>query len=69
MVYPNPFEDYFVIESQMDDIVVIQTIEGKIILEQNIQTGMSKIATESLSEGLYVVKLINQRIKTKLVKL
>jgi hypothetical protein len=67
-IYPNPFDDYFTVESLQDDVLVIQEINGKIVHEEKINKGSTTINTQNLSMGVYIIKLINQNIQTKLVK-
>lgn len=48
---------------------MIQTIDGKIVLEQNLQFGTNRINTDHLSKGFYVVKLMRQKTQTKFMNL
>ncbi len=68
IIYLNPFDNYLIVESRVDDLIQIQDINGKIIHDQLITKGNSRINTQNLSKGIYIVKLVNQGIQTKLVK-
>jgi|SRR5690554_2385120 len=48
-VYPNPFEDYFMVESPVIDEIVIQEPSGRNVLQQKIILGNNRIQSESFS--------------------
>src|SRR5690554_44387 len=49
-VYPNPFEDYFVIESSVIDKMVIQEPSGRIVLQKEVSKGENIRSEEHTSE-------------------
>lgn len=67
-VYPNPFEDYLTIESPIDDEITIQNPAGRILLNQNISKGKSRIRMEKLTNGMYFICFVNQSKTFKIIK-
>ncbi|MBW7868717.1 MAG: T9SS type A sorting domain-containing protein, partial [Brumimicrobium sp.] len=67
-IYPNPFEDFFIINSLEEDVFILQSMDGTIIGNYKVSKGETKI-TENLSKGIYIGKLINQSQTFKLIKL
>lgn len=67
-IYPNPFGDYFIIESPVDDEILIQEPTGRIIMQQKISKGQNRIQTERLTGGIYFVRFFNQSQTFKIVK-
>ncbi|MBW7868901.1 MAG: T9SS type A sorting domain-containing protein [Brumimicrobium sp.] len=68
-VYPNPFQNYILIQSPKDDYFILKSIEGKIIETYNIKAGATKINTINLSNGIYTILFVNQNQIFKLIKL
>ncbi len=67
-IYPNPFENYFVVESIVDDQLIVQAIDGTIISRQTVLAGISEINTKQLARGVYIIIFKNQGQNFKLVK-
>lgn len=67
-VYPNPFEDYFMVESPVIDEIVIQEPSGRSVLQQKIILGNNRIQTERLTSGIYFVRFVNQNHTFKIIK-
>lgn len=72
LLYPNPFEDQFIMNAGSDGTITIIDLTGKVLSEEQFQAGVSTIGTESLSKGTYIARIIlsNGTIEDKkLVKL
>ncbi|RFC54068.1 T9SS C-terminal target domain-containing protein [Brumimicrobium aurantiacum] len=67
-VYPNPFEDYFIVESPVDDEMIIKDPTGRIILKERISSGQNRLQTEALTSGIYFVRFVGQGETFKIVK-
>lgn len=69
-VYPNPFNDFINIETEGLGILYVYDINGRLYLEQNLNTNRVQINTESLPQGVYVLKLrVDNDVQTiKLIK-
>src|SRR5690554_386848 len=67
-VYPNPFEDYFVIESRIDDQILLQELSGRIVKRQKISKGKTRIQTGGLVKGVYFIRFLKQSKTFKIVK-
>jgi hypothetical protein len=72
-VFPNPVNDFLYIELPQDYAraqIQVYDASGKVVLSENIQTGLATIETAGLSEGMYVVEVtVNDKSNTyKLVK-
>lgn len=68
-IYPNPFQNDFIIQSPTDDEIIIQDITGKKIKTQKIKNGLTLITTDELTKGIYFVKCIFQAKNFKIIKL
>lgn len=68
-IYPNPFENSFTIDSPQSDLMVIETIDGRTVLERNINENITHISVPNISKGTYVIKFIKQNIEFKVIKL
>ncbi len=68
IIYPNPFDNYFTIESTRDDVLIIQEVNGKIVREEKVSSGKTTINSRGLSNGVYIVTLVNQGIQNKMIK-
>jgi hypothetical protein len=55
-VYPNPFADYIMISSELENQVVIYNVSGQIVLNAKIQAGSNRIDTQTLPKGTYMLK-------------
>ena len=58
-IYPNPFNEVLFISVNSPVELSIVDVTGKLIYQKNSQGGLIKIATDSLVEGVYFVKLIS----------
>ena len=73
-IYPNPANDYLTVTLGFNDAVtfMISDASGRVILSQQLNTPEENIHLSHLSNGLYMVSIINERgslIKTtKLIK-
>ena len=54
--YPNPFNEFYVIESILPLKLEVYDINGKIVLKRNLESGQNKINETNLSKGLYIFK-------------
>ncbi|MDR0874352.1 MAG: T9SS type A sorting domain-containing protein [Prevotellaceae bacterium] len=65
-VYPNPFADYIIVNTQSAGNVTIYDLSGKAVLNVHLKNGNNRIDTSALPKGVYVLK---QGLNTvKLVK-
>lgn len=57
-VYPNPALDQFSIESPMDGIAQITSLNGAVISEKEITVGSTGLSVENLDAGMYIVSVL-----------
>jgi hypothetical protein len=62
-VYPNPFGDYIVIESAVNEKAVIRDISGRTVLTAGLKCGSNRIAVSALSQGVYILYAGKNAIK------
>lgn len=62
-VYPNPATDYFVVEAQNQNTLVVRDLTGKEVLSA-IVNGQATIDVRDLAPGYYFYQLINQNNET-----
>jgi hypothetical protein len=70
-IYPNPFSDYFIIKgTRQKGEAIVSDITGKEILRQGTSEGETKILTQNLLPGLYIVSYReeNKTVNLKLSK-
>ena len=70
-VYPNPFNDKLIVESDASCNIMLRDVHGKIIYSSsNLYAGKTEINLESYANGMYLLEVINdeQRIRRKIVK-
>ena len=63
-IYPNPAHESFLIELPFDDLsfhVSVYDIEGREVISQLIEQRINQILTGDLNQGLFIVKLTNDR--------
>lgn len=77
MVYPNPFNKEFTIDMNVSAgkyTIMLTDLNGKVIINQNIETTegniLMVIPSESLSKGVYILNIVGNDFKqtTKVVK-
>lgn len=68
VIYPNPFDHYFVVKSSEIDNLIVQNIDGAVVGSYNISKGETKINTSQLSKGVYIVSLQVQNKQFKIEK-
>lgn len=68
LIYPNPFEDFFVISSINEDVLLLHAIDGTQVGSYIISQGETKITTSHLSKGIYIVSLQQQGQQFKIIK-
>jgi hypothetical protein len=66
-IYPNPFQEFFTVNSLQNDIFILQSINGTIIGKYNVQKGETEISIK-LSKGLYIGTLVKQNQTFKIIK-
>lgn len=56
-IYPNPFQDYFLVETEIfaDRSVSVISTDGKVVFKSELATYSSKIDLKNLQEGIYFV--------------
>ena len=62
-LYPNPFDDYIVLETTTENHLVICDLSGRTVLNQTANMGTNRINTSALPQGIYVLKSGNEVIK------
>lgn len=67
-VHPNPFENYFVINSTKEDVATLYSIDGIEVGSYAISEGATKINTARLAKGVYIVSLQEQGNQFKIIK-
>ena len=70
-MYPNPVNDFYLIESNEELLLEIFDIYGKKLLKKTLQIGKNKIDTNRLATGNYFFKLSNtkEQVIKKILKL
>ena len=68
-VFPNPSSGEFFINSDSKTKTIIYDATGKFVTSKNIDFGTSKIDFSSYSNGIYLMKIINESNQTKTIKL
>lgn len=58
-IFPNPFHDHLTITLQEKGYIRITDLSGKVMTEQAIFPGETKIVTDAWSAGMYIVSLQN----------
>jgi photosystem II stability/assembly factor-like uncharacterized protein len=69
-IYPNPCDDYFIIEAPALSNVCLTSIDGKILKEFKMMNEQSKININSLPNGIYIIAITSDRIHyvSKIIK-
>ncbi len=67
-VYPNPFDNYFIVNSSKEDLLVIKSAAGTIVGNYSVSAGETFISTSNLSQGVYIISLMQQGEQFKIVK-
>ena len=65
--YPNPFNDFYIIESIASLKLEVYDVNGKIILKKQLAVGKNKINGAKLPKGLYLIK-VKDKNKNKTFK-
>ena len=63
VVYPNPAENYVVIETIKEAEVRIYSINGQMVSSQNISEGVNTIDISSLNAGMYFMNVNDSMVK------
>ncbi len=56
-IYPNPAEDYFIIELGVDATIKLFDLTGREILYRKAERGSINLNVRGLSKGIYIVKI------------
>jgi hypothetical protein len=67
-VYPNPFNNFISIRSPQKDQMVLKSVEGKVVGNYEIEKGQSRVNTDNLSSGMYILTFKSQNKSFKLIK-
>jgi hypothetical protein len=67
-VYPNPANDKLTIESLHKSTIILLNLQGKTILQQQIQQGKTDIDISGLAKGIYILRL-NSNEKTEVTRI
>ncbi len=62
-VYPNPFSDYIIIQSDKIQSLKLFAISGQLLKDEMLSEGENRIDTHLLSKGTYIIKCGNESIK------
>lgn len=69
IVYPNPADQELFVVSKQNFSITISDIQGRIIEEtQNVQNGQTRISTNNLANGTYILLLDNKKGIKKNIK-
>ncbi|MDR7212295.1 LamG-like jellyroll fold domain-containing protein [Flavobacterium piscis] len=68
-VYPNPSNNAFFINSDLNGTAVIFDLLGKVIQTQKINSGTTILDLGSTPNGVYLLKVTNEKSQSKTVKL
>ena len=63
-VYPNPAAGYFTISGVDNAIITIAQLSGKTVKKLNIQNENNKVDISELPEGIYLLTINSQMVKT-----
>jgi hypothetical protein len=63
VMYPNPAKDFVTIESAMDAVVKIYSVNGQMLSQQNISEGISTIDLSNLNAGMYFISVNETMVK------
>ena len=55
--YPNPVDDFYIIESAITLKVEIYDVNGRILMRKNLDAGENKIDATNLATGYYIIKM------------
>lgn len=68
-IFPNPCNEILHVKTNSNAKVEIYNMLCQVVVNQNIEAGISKINTSNLSKGVYIVNIISetQRISSKMV--
>lgn len=67
-VYPNPFHNFLNVQSSINDNLILTDIHGRVLLEKGITSGFTRVSTGNITNGIYMVNLVEQNIQFKLIK-
>ncbi len=62
-VHPNPFENYIMINTSVENQVTIYNLSGCMVWNDKINTGQNRIDLSSLRQGVYALKCNEEIIK------
>lgn len=69
-IYPNPFTNTINIDSQLKITTCkLFDVSGKLLLEKTNQSGITKINSEGLSQGIYFLEISDKLLRQKNIKL
>lgn len=70
-VYPNPFNDVLVIQSNKAQRATIQVVDlsGKTVIASNFSGGPKTLSTANLASGVYFVHILKENNATEVLKL
>jgi len=68
-VYPNPSSSAFFINSDSNGTIVLFDLLGKIIQTQKLNSGTTTLDSGSTPNGVYLLKVTNEKNQSKTVKL
>jgi hypothetical protein len=63
VMYPNPAKDFVTIESAMDAVVKIYSVNGQMLSQQNISEGINTIDLSNLNAGMYFISVDGTMVK------
>ncbi|MDB4010941.1 Ig-like domain-containing protein [Polaribacter sp.] len=55
--YPNPVDDFYIIESAITLKIEIYDVNGRILMRRNLDAGENKIDASGLATGYYIIRM------------
>lgn len=56
-IYPNPATTTFYIQSDLEGTVSLHDLNGRIVLEQNVQSGTNSLTVDDVQSGIYLLQI------------
>ncbi|PZF74059.1 PKD domain-containing protein [Taibaiella soli] len=69
LVYPNPVQNHLMIETPTSYHAAILTIDGRVLLQQELMSPRAQINTGGLSSGIYLLQLTDENGQRAVMKL
>lgn len=63
LVYPNPFADYIIVNTDMEMQAILINLSGKTLISAKLTAGSNRINTSALPAGVYLLKTGSKTVK------